>query len=130
MRMRSARRFDSGTWPLSSSSSSTWPAPLWAKGLLADRPVTAFASAGYRHGGNETTLLALYNTMYHWGSVIVPPGYTGDAVGPAGGNPYGTAHASGDGAPDVAALAAARFQGERLAEFADALLHARVSRAA
>lgn len=71
--------------------------------------------------------MALYNSMYHWGSVIVPPGYTGEAVGPAGGNPYGTAHASGGGAPDAASLAAARFQGERLAEFTHALLHARAS---
>lgn len=104
--------------------------PLWAQGLLADKPVTAFTSAINTHGGNETTLLALYNSMYHWGSVIVPPGYTDGVVSAAGGNPYGTAHASGGGRPAEAALAAARYQGTRLATVARALLHAGVRQAA
>jgi NAD(P)H dehydrogenase (quinone) len=46
--------------------------PLWAEGVFSDKVVTAFTSAGNPHGGNESTLLALYNTAYHWGSVIVP----------------------------------------------------------
>lgn len=89
--------------------------PLWAAGELADKAVTGFTSAINAHGGNETTLLALYNTMHHWGAIIVPPGYTAQYVSAAGGNPYGTAHASGDGLPGEAALAAARYQGQRLA---------------
>ena len=28
------------------------------------------------HGGQESTLLALYNTIHHFGGIIVPPGYT------------------------------------------------------
>ena len=40
-------------------------AGLWAAGELADKPVTAFTSAINAHGGNESTLLALYNTMHH-----------------------------------------------------------------
>jgi NAD(P)H dehydrogenase (quinone) len=96
-------------------------APLWAAGELADKPVTAFTSAINRHGGNESTLLALYNTMYHWGAVVVPPGYTHEAFSAAGGNPYGTAHASGAGRPGDEALAAARRQGERLARVAERL---------
>src|SRR5437764_8386256 len=39
-------------------------ASLWAAGQLADKPVTAFTSAINPHGGNESTLLALYNTMH------------------------------------------------------------------
>jgi NAD(P)H dehydrogenase (quinone) len=101
-------------------------AGLWAAGELADKPATAFTSAINRHGGNESTLLALYNTMHHWGSVIVPPGYTDQAVGAAGGNPYGTAHASGDGPPADAVLEAARHQGRRLVRFAAALRALRV----
>src|ERR671928_460493 len=62
-------------------------APLWAAGELSDKPVTAFTSAINTHGGNESTLLALYNTMHHWGAIIVPPGYTDPAVGEAGGHP-------------------------------------------
>ena len=100
-------------------------AALWASGEMADKPVTAFTSAVNRHGGNESTILALYTTMHHWGSVIVPPGYTDGSIGVAGGNPYGVAHASGAGAPAEATLEAARHQGRRLARMAHALLAAR-----
>jgi NAD(P)H dehydrogenase (quinone) len=96
-------------------------AGLWAAGTFADKPVTGFTSAVNAHGGNEATLLALYNTMYHWGSIIVPTGYTDDAFGAAGGNPYGTAHPSGQGLPDEAALAAAHAQGRRLVQVGSAL---------
>jgi NAD(P)H dehydrogenase (quinone) len=90
-------------------------AALWAAGELSDKPATAFTSAINTHGGNEATLLALYNTMHHWGAITVPPGYTDPVVTAAGGNPYGTAHPSGAGAPGEAVLAAARHQGQRLA---------------
>jgi NAD(P)H dehydrogenase (quinone) len=98
-------------------------ASLWAAGELADKPATAFTSAINRHGGNESTLLALYNTMHHWGAIVVAPGYTHQAFSDAGGNPYGTAHPSGSGTPGDEALAAARHQGRRLARIA-ALLRA------
>jgi NAD(P)H dehydrogenase (quinone) len=104
-------------------------APLWAAGELSDKPVTAFASAINRHGGTESTLLALYNSMHHWGAIIVPPGYTHDAFAEAGGNPYGTAHASGGGAPGEEAHQAARHQGARLARVA-ALLRSAPAEAA
>lgn len=91
---------------------------LWMQGALAGKAVTAFASAANRHGGNESTLLALYNSMYHWGAIIVPPGYTDPAVFAAGGNPYGTVHVSQHNPVDDAALAAARYQGFRLANIA------------
>ncbi|MFD9940438.1 NAD(P)H:quinone oxidoreductase [Nonomuraea sp. NPDC059023] len=91
---------------------------LWHGGELAGKPVTAFTSAFHRHGGSEATILSLGNVFYHWGSLIVPPGYTDPAVYAAGGNPYGTSFVSGpsgDG-PDTAALEAARYQGRRLAQ--------------
>lgn len=88
---------------------------LWQEGVMADKPATAFVSAHNAHGGNESTLLALYNTFYHWGSVIVPPGYTDAAVYAAGGNPYGISHAGSSGAPSDETLEAARYQGARLA---------------
>ena len=91
---------------------------LWFEGKLADKTVTAFTSAVNTHGGQESTLLALYNVFYHWGCIVVPPGYTDESVFAAGGNPYGTGWPAGmDGRrPDDVVLAAARYQGKRLAE--------------
>ncbi|GAA2266490.1 NAD(P)H:quinone oxidoreductase [Actinomadura luteofluorescens] len=97
---------------------------LWREGVLADKPVTAFTSAFNRHGGNEATIISLANVFYHWGALIVPPGYTDPAVYAAGGNPYGASAVtgpSGDG-PDAASLDAARHQGRRLARTTARLL--------
>jgi NAD(P)H dehydrogenase (quinone) len=91
---------------------------LWKKGKLADKPVTAFTAAFNQHGGNEATILSMSTVFYHWGALIVPPGYTDQVVYAAGGNPYGTSFVSGstgDG-PDAAALEAARYQGRRLTQ--------------
>lgn len=95
---------------------------LWAQGVFADKPATAFVSAANVHGCNESTLLALYNTLHHWGSLIVSPGYTDPAVYGANGNPYGTAHASANGGPGENILEAARYQGRRLADITTRLL--------
>jgi NAD(P)H dehydrogenase (quinone) len=95
-------------------------AALWQRGVLADKVVTGFTAAGSPHGGHESTLLALYHTMFHWGSVIVSAGYTDPAFRAAGGNPYGvSAAAHRDGSVDPAALVAARCLGARLAGFAE-----------
>ena len=95
--------------------------PLWADGKLADKPVTSFTSSMNAHGGQESTILALNNVFYHWGSVIVAPGYTDPLLYASGGNPYGTSYVAGQ---DIAKelpediRAAARYQGRRLATFA------------
>lgn len=92
---------------------------LWFNGKLSNKAVTAFTSAGNVHGGQESTLLALQNTFYHWGSVIVPPGYTDPVVYGAGGNPYGTSTtAAKDGEVAEGVLAAARYQAQRLVKVA------------
>ena len=93
---------------------------LWRAGALADKPVTAFTAAFNRHGGNEATILSLGNVFYHWGSLIVPPGFTDPVVSDAGGNPYGTAAVTGPtgSGPDAAALTAAEYQGRRLTRIA------------
>jgi NAD(P)H dehydrogenase (quinone) len=93
--------------------------PLWAAGELANKVATGFTSAGYVHGGNESTLLALYNTLHHWGAIVVAPGYTDQSITLAGGNPYGTSHAAETGLPGSETLAAARHQGRRLAAIAE-----------
>lgn len=93
--------------------------PLWAAGKLANKVVSSFASAATTHGGQEATILALNTTFYHWGCLIVPPGYT-DAVQFASGTPYGASFTSANGTvpPDETALNAARHQGRRTVQIA------------
>ena len=67
---------------------------LWAQGKLADKVYAGFTSSQTEHGGQETTLLALYISLMHFGGIIVPPGYT-DGVKFADGNPYGVGHVTG-----------------------------------
>ena len=93
---------------------------LWFRGALADKVYSAFTASNTAHGGQETTLVALANTFYHWGGVIVPPGYT-DPVQFQSGNPYGTSHVAGDGPPGEVALQAARHQARRVVDTAAAL---------
>lgn len=95
---------------------------LWFHGKLANKVYSGFTSAMNPHGGQETTLLALYNTIYHFGGYIVTPGYTDPSVFEAGGNPYGvSATASGD---EVSAktLAHAKYLGKRVSETAAKLI--------
>lgn len=73
--------------------------PQWAQGLLADKVYAGFTASQTAHGGQETTLLALYNTMYHFGGIIVPPGYT-DPLKFVDGNPYGVSHVTGSNNTD------------------------------
>src|SRR5688572_4024723 len=67
--------------------------PQWAQGQLANKVYTGFVSVGTGHGGHETTLLALYNSIHHFGGLIVSPGYT-DPLKFQDGNPYGASHTS------------------------------------
>jgi NAD(P)H dehydrogenase (quinone) len=98
--------------------------PLWMQGKLAGKVYSAFTASNTAHGGQESTLLALGNTFYHWGGIIVPPGYV-DPIQFRSGNPYGTSHVSGNGPPDEVALEAARFQARRAVDTAAALKTAR-----
>jgi NAD(P)H dehydrogenase (quinone) len=102
---------------------------LWHEGKLADKPVTTFVSSAEQHGGQEATILSLNNVFYHWGCVIVPLGYTDDIVYAAGGNPYGTSWPAGfpSTMPNEVTLDCARYQGRRLAQFAEALAARRAS---
>ena len=93
---------------------------LWYQGKLADKVYSAFTASNTAHGGQESTLLALGNTFYHWGGIIVPPGYT-DPIQFQTGNPYGSSHVAGDGPPDDVALEGARYQARRAVDTAAAL---------
>ena len=96
--------------------------PLWAAGKLADKVVSGFTSALNSHGGQESTLLSMYNVFMHWGTIIVPPGYTDQSVFEAGGNPYGVSSNGREEGPSEEELAAARYLGRRVAEKAAALV--------
>src|SRR5205814_6349355 len=49
---------------------------LWQQGRLIDKVATGFTSSQTEHGGQESTILALNNTLYHWGAIVLPLGYT------------------------------------------------------
>ena len=68
--------------------------PQWAQGQLADKAYAGFTATSTAHGGQESTLLALYNTIHHFGGIVVAPGYT-DPSKFADGNPYGVSHVTG-----------------------------------
>ncbi|MDA8368664.1 MAG: NAD(P)H:quinone oxidoreductase [Nocardiopsaceae bacterium] len=96
--------------------------PQWQQGLLADKVYSGFTSSATAHGGQESTLLALSNTFYHFGGIIVPPGYT-DASKFTDGNPYGTSHvdAQGNNPVDDTTRTAAQVQAKRVVRVARAL---------
>lgn len=94
---------------------------LWARGVLADKPVSGFTCSGSPHGGQESTLLSMYHVFMHWGAYIVPMGYTDPVVDDAGGNPYGVSSLDDGTGPSPEALTAARYQGCRVATVAHRL---------
>jgi len=96
---------------------------LWFQGKLADKVASGFTSSQNAHGGQESTLLSLYNVFAHWGAIVVTPGYTDPVLFEAGGNPYG---ASSTEEPNEQELAAARYLGHRVAEKAALLTGIRV----
>jgi NAD(P)H dehydrogenase (quinone) len=91
---------------------------LWFHGKLANKVYAGFTSAQNAHGGQESTLLALYNTFYHWGGIIASPGYTDASVFAAGGNPYGPSVTAPQGStgPKDEDLVHGRYLGKRVAE--------------
>ncbi|MDG5788019.1 NAD(P)H:quinone oxidoreductase [Evansella sp. AB-P1] len=93
---------------------------LWFNGKLANKAVSAMSSASNPHGGQEATILALYNTMYHWGAIVAAPGYTDPIIFSSGGNPYGTSvtvDQEGNMQEDV--QAAVKHQAKRTIEVAE-----------
>jgi len=93
---------------------------LWAQGKLANKVVSAMTSAQNAHGGQEATILSLYTTMFHWGAIIVGPGYTDPVIFESGGNPYGTSvTVAQDGSIDAKVLEAAKHQTRRVLTVAE-----------
>ncbi|PLR66143.1 NAD(P)H:quinone oxidoreductase [Bacillus sp. UMB0893] len=95
---------------------------LWFQGKLANKVVSAMASASNPHGGQEATILSLYTTMYHWGAIVAAPGYTDQSAYAAGGNPYGTSvTADQDGTLKEDVEAAVKHQAKRTVTIAESI---------
>ncbi len=102
---------------------------LWFQGKLVGKVGSAFTSTGGMHGGNESTIISLYNPMAHLGFIIVPLGYSDPLLFKAG-TPYGaSAVVNGQDrtAPTEDDLGVARHQGRRVAQVATALKAARIT---
>lgn len=95
---------------------------LWFQGKLVGKVGSAFTSTSSIHGGNESTIISLYNPMAHLGLIIVPLGYADPALFKAG-TPYGASSVSGqqNALPTAEELEVARFQGRRVTHVATAL---------
>jgi NAD(P)H dehydrogenase (quinone) len=91
----------------------------WYAGDLSNKGATVFTAAQEQHGGQEATILSLNTIFFHWGAILVPPGYTGADPFIAGGNPYGASDTAGSHpdqpVPDDV-LTKAKHQGARLAQ--------------
>ncbi|MDL2403962.1 NAD(P)H:quinone oxidoreductase [Rhizobium mayense] len=98
---------------------------LWFQGKLNGKVGSVFGSTSSMHGGNESTLLSLYNPMAHLGLIIVPLGYADPVLFQAG-TPYGATHVSLQDAvePNSKELEVARFQGRRVTTVARRLTFA------
>lgn len=95
---------------------------LWFQGKLNGKAGSVFGSTSTPHGGNESTLISLYNPMAHLGLIIVPLGYADPAMFKAG-TPYGASSVSFNEArpPSADDLDVAKYQGRRVAQVAAAL---------
>lgn len=98
---------------------------LWARNALVGKVGSAFTSSATQHGGQETTLISTYITLFHHGMIIMGLPYseerqnTMDEI--SGGSPYGASTICGsDGSrlPSENELAMARFQGRHVATIA------------
>lgn len=98
--------------------------PAAIPGDLMNKAVSAFASGSMPHAGAQTAILALHNSMCHWGSVIVPNGSSAKVLfQPANGAPYGTGslsrHKPENVHPDN--IDAMRYQTRRVLQVSNAL---------
>jgi NAD(P)H dehydrogenase (quinone) len=97
---------------------------LWVKGTLNGKAGSVFAGSSQPHGGNETTIVSLWNPLAHLGFIIVPTGYADPITFAGVGSPYGASVVSGNppAGPNETELAMARFQGKRVTQVAKKLI--------
>lgn len=99
--------------------------PLWVEGRLDDKIYGGFVGTG--EAGVESTLVALYNSLYHLGGIVIAPKLAQPAADGSG-DPYGV-HATGGNGLVLAGLEVARGLGERAVWTAAALQVSRAGRA-
>jgi NAD(P)H dehydrogenase (quinone) len=99
--------------------------PQWKQGALSGKVGGAFATASWPHGGTEVVTLSLYAPMAHLGMIVVPTGYTDEAMLEAG-SPYGASAIVGaeNRPPREEDLDAIRHQGRRMVAITAALVAA------
>jgi NAD(P)H dehydrogenase (quinone) len=99
--------------------------PLWESGKLLNKVFAGFCSTGTAHGGQESTLLTLFNVVHHWGGIVVTPGYAEPEQFEQG-NPYGGSHTSENGEipPDDLALGATELIARRAVQVGAAVVQA------
>jgi NAD(P)H dehydrogenase (quinone) len=97
---------------------------LWVQGKLVGKAGSVFAGSAQPHGGNESTVISLWNPLAHLGFIIVPTGYADPVMFAGAGSPYGASVISGNppAGPSDAELAVARFQGKRVTQVARKLI--------
>ena len=101
---------------------------LWFQGKLNGKAGSVFCSTSTPHGGNESTLISLYNPMAHLGFIIVPLGYSDPSLFKSG-TPYGASAVSFNQAtlPTADDIEVANYQGRRVAFVAKALKAAHIT---
>src|SRR5699024_11675348 len=50
--------------------------PLWQKGQLANKAVSAMSSAQKMHGSHETKLMGMHNSLLHCDAIIISLSYS------------------------------------------------------
>ncbi|MCM8806341.1 MAG: NAD(P)H:quinone oxidoreductase [Candidatus Omnitrophica bacterium] len=100
--------------------------PLWAEGILVNKPVGFFTCSATIHGGQETTLISMMFTFLHHGAIIVGIPYTVKELieTERGGTPYGATAVVGvnsDINPSKIELKIAKELGRRITSIAKKL---------
>jgi NAD(P)H dehydrogenase (quinone) len=95
---------------------------IWATNAAVGKVGSVWSSSATQHGGQESTILALHNTLLHLGMVVVGLPYScADQMGIdeiKGGSPYGAstiAGGSGERLPSDVEKRMAKFQGKHVA---------------
>lgn len=101
---------------------------VWFQGKLVGKVGGVFTATATQHGGQETTLIGMIQTLMHHGVLVagLPYSFQGQSRNDevTGGSPYGASTiTNGDGSrmPSENELDGARFQGRHIAEVAKKL---------
>src|SRR6478735_9308457 len=101
---------------------------FWMTGALVGKVGSVFTGSGTQHGGQESTILSMFPTLLHHGTVVVglPYSFEGqsryDEI--TGCSPYGAStitRPDGSRMPSENELAGARFRGRHVAHIAGKL---------